>query len=70
VTRDELKKLVWPEDTFGDFDHAINFAITGLRGSLGDSADHDHPGIGAHDRPESLITIVRNPGTTAEVSKR
>jgi len=23
--------------------------------------DHDHPGIGDHDRPESLITIVRNP---------
>jgi hypothetical protein len=22
--------------------------------------DHDHPGIGDHDRPESLITIVRN----------
>jgi DNA-binding response OmpR family regulator len=62
VTRDELKKLIWPEESFGDFDHAINLAITRLRGSLGDSADHD--------RPESLITIVRNPGTTAEVSKR
>jgi hypothetical protein len=23
--------------------------------------DHDQPGIGDHDRPESLITIVRNP---------
>ena len=23
--------------------------------------DHDHPGINDHDRPESLITIVRNP---------
>jgi hypothetical protein len=25
------------------------------------STDHDHPGIGDLDRPESLITIVRNP---------
>jgi hypothetical protein len=25
------------------------------------STDHDQPGLGDHDRPESLIIIVRNP---------
>jgi Transcriptional regulatory protein, C terminal len=31
VTRDELRKKVWPEDTFVDFDHALNTAITKIR---------------------------------------
>ncbi len=42
VTREELRQLIWPEESFGDFDHAINLAITKLRGSLGDSADVPH----------------------------
>jgi len=32
--------------------------------------DHDHPGIGDHDRPESLITIVRNPQFAAVALER
>jgi DNA-binding winged helix-turn-helix (wHTH) protein len=28
VTREELRRQVWPEDTFVDFDHALNTAIT------------------------------------------
>jgi Tol biopolymer transport system component len=42
VTREELRKLIWPGESFGDFDHAINLAVTKLRGSLGDSADVPH----------------------------
>jgi DNA-binding winged helix-turn-helix (wHTH) protein/tetratricopeptide (TPR) repeat protein len=42
VTREELRKQIWPEESFGDFDHAINLAVTKLRGSLGDSADVPH----------------------------
>jgi Tol biopolymer transport system component/DNA-binding winged helix-turn-helix (wHTH) protein len=42
VTREELRKLIWPEESFGDFDHAINLAVTKLRGALGDSADVPH----------------------------
>jgi DNA-binding winged helix-turn-helix (wHTH) protein len=26
VTREELRQLIWPEKSFGDFDHAINLA--------------------------------------------
>jgi hypothetical protein len=33
VTREELRQLIWPEASFGDLDHAINLAITKLRGS-------------------------------------
>jgi eukaryotic-like serine/threonine-protein kinase len=42
VTREELRQLIWPEESFGDFDHAINLAVTKLRNTLGDSADVPH----------------------------
>ena len=42
VPREELRQLIWPEKSFGDFDHAINLAITKLRATLGDSADVPH----------------------------
>src|SRR6185312_4607406 len=40
VTREELRREVWPEDTFVDFDHALNTAITKIRVALGDQADN------------------------------
>jgi Tol biopolymer transport system component/DNA-binding winged helix-turn-helix (wHTH) protein len=40
VTREELRQQVWPEDTFVDFDHALNTAITKIRLALGDEADN------------------------------
>src|SRR5215470_3533273 len=39
VTREELRKRLWPEDTFVDFDHGLNNAINRLREALNDSAD-------------------------------
>jgi Tol biopolymer transport system component/DNA-binding winged helix-turn-helix (wHTH) protein len=39
VTRDELRKRLWPEDTFVDFEHGLNAAVKRLRDVLGDSAD-------------------------------
>ncbi|HET7105213.1 MAG TPA: winged helix-turn-helix domain-containing protein [Candidatus Acidoferrum sp.] len=39
VTRDELKHRIWPNDSFGDFDHAVNVAVAKLRAALADSAD-------------------------------
>jgi Tol biopolymer transport system component/DNA-binding winged helix-turn-helix (wHTH) protein len=42
VTREELRQRIWPEKSFGDFDHAINLAITKLRATLGDSAGVPH----------------------------
>ena len=39
VTREDLRKRVWPSDTFVDFDHGINNAIKRLREALGDIAE-------------------------------
>ena len=39
VTREELRKRVWPSDTFVDFDHGINNAIKRLREALGDTTE-------------------------------
>src|SRR5882724_5535977 len=38
VTREEIKRKLWPNDTIVDFDHSINVAIGTLRRALGDSA--------------------------------
>lgn len=40
VTREELRACIWPDESFGDFDQAVNVAIAKLRGALGDSADN------------------------------
>lgn len=42
VTREELQSRIWPEESYGDFDHAVNVAVGKLRTALGDSADDPH----------------------------
>jgi serine/threonine protein kinase len=49
VTREEIKKRLWPNDTIVDFDHSINVAIGILRQALGDAADN----------PRYIKTLVR-----------
>jgi TolB-like protein/DNA-binding winged helix-turn-helix (wHTH) protein/Flp pilus assembly protein TadD len=39
VTREELQRKLWPADTFVDFDHGLNKAISKIREALGDSAE-------------------------------
>jgi Tol biopolymer transport system component/DNA-binding winged helix-turn-helix (wHTH) protein len=38
VTREHLHKVLWPETSFGDFEHGLNAAVNRLREILGDSA--------------------------------
>jgi TolB-like protein/DNA-binding winged helix-turn-helix (wHTH) protein len=38
VTREEVRRTLWPKDTFVDFDHGLGTAINKLREALGDSA--------------------------------
>jgi cholera toxin transcriptional activator len=38
VTREEVRRRLWPSDTFVDFDHSLNTAVNKLREALGDSA--------------------------------
>src|SRR5579862_8672298 len=40
VTRDELRKRLWPADTFVDFESGLNTAANRLRLTLGDSAEN------------------------------
>jgi TolB-like protein/DNA-binding winged helix-turn-helix (wHTH) protein/Tfp pilus assembly protein PilF len=40
VTREELRARVWSDETFGDFDQAVNIAIAKLRSAFGDSAEN------------------------------
>jgi DNA-binding winged helix-turn-helix (wHTH) protein/Tol biopolymer transport system component len=39
VTRDELRKQLWPSDVFIDFEHGLNTAIRKIRRALNDNAD-------------------------------
>src|SRR5450755_1746259 len=39
VTREELSKKLWPEDTFVDFERGLNKAINKLRAALRDDAE-------------------------------
>ena len=39
VTREELRKRIWPSNTFVDFDGGVNNAIKRLREALGDQAN-------------------------------
>ena len=38
VTREELRKMLWPAETFVDFEHGLNTSIKELRQILSDSA--------------------------------
>ena len=40
ITREELRSRVWPNESFGDFDQALNISIGKLRSALGDSAEN------------------------------
>jgi len=40
VTREQLHSLLWPQDTFVDFETGLNTAIKRLRDTLGDSAEN------------------------------
>ena len=55
VSREEIRKRLWPNDTIVEFEHSINAAINKLRKALGDPvggapihSDGGAPGLSAH----------------------
>lgn len=42
VSREQMKRRLWPAGTYVDFDHGLDKAINRLRQVLGDSATHPH----------------------------
>ena len=61
VTREELQSRVWPEENFGDFDHAVNVAIGKLRTALGDSADNPRFVETVPRRGYRFVALLENP---------
>jgi DNA-binding winged helix-turn-helix (wHTH) protein len=49
VSREEIRKRLWPDDTVVEFDHSINVAVRRLRDALRDSAD----------KPRYIETVAR-----------
>lgn len=39
VTREEIRRVLWPEGTFVDYEHGVNSALNRLREALGDKAN-------------------------------
>jgi Tol biopolymer transport system component/DNA-binding winged helix-turn-helix (wHTH) protein len=65
VTREELRRKVWPEDTFVDFDHGLNTTITKIRTALGDEADNPSFVETMPRRGYRFIGAVIEPGSPA-----
>ena len=42
LSREVIRKALWPNDTAVEFEHSITAAVNRLRQALGDSADHPH----------------------------
>jgi len=58
VSRDDMKRLLWPAGTHVDFNHGVNKAVNRLRAVLGDSATHPHLIETVPRRGYRLITPV------------
>jgi len=65
VTREELKRRIWPDESFGDFDHAVNVAVAKLRAALADSADSPRFVETLHRRGYRFIFPVTLPAAPA-----
>ena len=72
LTRDELRELLWPKETFVDFEHGLNAAISELRGVLNDAASDPRyietlPKVGYRIKvPVELITTDEPSGAPQE----
>jgi TolB-like protein/DNA-binding winged helix-turn-helix (wHTH) protein/Flp pilus assembly protein TadD len=67
VTREELRKKLWPADTFVDFEHGLGSAINRLREALGDSTDQPRYIETVPRRGYKFIATVENHDSVAEV---
>lgn len=79
VTREELQKRLWPENTFVDFDLSLNSAVKKLRQALNDDSDNPRfvetlyrrgyrfigPVNGAARPSAEHMELVRGPATAA-----
>ncbi|MEO6119581.1 MAG: winged helix-turn-helix domain-containing protein, partial [Terriglobales bacterium] len=65
VSREELRQRLWPEDTFGDFDHSMSIAVHKVRLALHDTADNPRFIETLSGRGYRFIAPVRRPTDAA-----
>lgn len=81
LTREDIRKRLWPAETFVDFEHSVNTAIKKLRQALGDSAQVSRyvetlPGVGyrfisqVQKQPDSMEIIGVPLPTAVEVAAK
>jgi TolB-like protein len=69
VTRDDLRRRLWPDDVFVDFDNNLNTAIARLREVLNDSPDHPRFIETLPKRGYRFMASVSGQGTTSEPAR-
>ena len=69
ITREELRRKLWPADTFVDFDEGLNTAVKKLRNVLGDSPDNPTFIETVPRRGYRLIAPIRNLDSSAPASE-
>lgn len=62
VTREQLRRRLWPEGTFVDYEHSLNAAIKRLRTALGEDADQPTFVETVPRRGYRLIAALQDPG--------
>lgn len=67
VTREELQKRLWQQDTFVDFDRGLNSAVKKLRRALGDDAENPRFIETLHRRGYRFIGQVRGEAPPAKL---
>jgi len=65
VSRDEIRRELWPDGTFVDFDQAVNFSIKQIRDVLGDDADRPLYIETVPRRGHRFIAPISTPGHPA-----
>lgn len=69
VNRDEIKKVLWPNDTVVDFDRSINVAMAILRKAIGDAAENPKYIETLPRRGYRLIVPVEWQESTSDIPK-
>jgi len=65
VSRDEIRRELWPDGTFVDFDQSVNFSIKQIRDVLGDDADRPLYIETVPRRGHRFIAPISTPGKAA-----
>jgi len=68
VTREELRKTLWPNDTIVEFEHSISAAMNRLRQALGESAENPrYIETLARQGYRWMVSVERDSGSPAAV---